>query len=66
MAQQGSEDEASEMRQQVLWLEQQQSVDVDMHQRLLSECKVYESCGVQRALENRLLTGAESSGQGIG
>eukprot|EP00975_Prorocentrum_lima_P062789 12887580-Prorocentrum_lima.AAC.1 len=42
-AQQGSRAEASDMRQQVLLLEQQQSVAGDMHQRLLSECKVYES-----------------------
>eukprot|EP00975_Prorocentrum_lima_P061169 12823199-Prorocentrum_lima.AAC.1 len=34
-AQQGSEAEASEMRQQVLLLEQQRSVAVDMHQPLL-------------------------------
>eukprot|EP00975_Prorocentrum_lima_P044665 9357912-Prorocentrum_lima.AAC.1 len=43
------------MRQQVLLLEQQQSVAVDIHQQLLSECKVNESCGMQQVLENRML-----------
>eukprot|EP00975_Prorocentrum_lima_P015293 3240512-Prorocentrum_lima.AAC.1 len=35
-----------------LLLEQQQSVAVDMHQ---NECKVYQSCGMQQALGNRML-----------
>eukprot|EP00975_Prorocentrum_lima_P007918 1695535-Prorocentrum_lima.AAC.1 len=39
----------------MLLLEQQQSVAVDTHQQLLNECKVYQSCGMQQALENNML-----------
>eukprot|EP00975_Prorocentrum_lima_P069974 12929334-Prorocentrum_lima.AAC.1 len=43
------------MRRQMLLLEQQQSVAVDVHQQLLNERKVYQSCGMQQALDNRVL-----------
>eukprot|EP00975_Prorocentrum_lima_P070062 12929846-Prorocentrum_lima.AAC.1 len=54
-AHQASEAEASEMRQQVLMLEHPQSVAVDAHQRLLSECQVYRNWGRQQMLDNRML-----------
>eukprot|EP00975_Prorocentrum_lima_P044718 9366279-Prorocentrum_lima.AAC.1 len=44
------------MQQHVLLLEQHQSVAVDAHQRLLSDCQVYQSCGRQHMLENCMLT----------
>eukprot|EP00975_Prorocentrum_lima_P027554 5790363-Prorocentrum_lima.AAC.1 len=37
------------MKQQLLLLEQQQGLDVDAQQQLLSECKVDQSCGMQQA-----------------
>eukprot|EP00975_Prorocentrum_lima_P064926 12900393-Prorocentrum_lima.AAC.1 len=50
-----NEAEASEMRQQNLCLGQQQADAMDAQQQLLYECQVHQSCGMQRALERRLL-----------
>eukprot|EP00975_Prorocentrum_lima_P063508 12891945-Prorocentrum_lima.AAC.1 len=50
-ARQRAEAEASEMRQHIVLLEQQQVHAVDASQRLKYECQVYESYGTQaRAL----------------
>eukprot|EP00975_Prorocentrum_lima_P028941 6081425-Prorocentrum_lima.AAC.1 len=43
------------MRQRILLLEQQQVHAMDASQRLIGECQVNQSCGMQQALENRLL-----------
>eukprot|EP00975_Prorocentrum_lima_P054912 11514447-Prorocentrum_lima.AAC.1 len=40
---------------QILLLEQQQTQARDASQQLMYECQVYQSCGLQRALENTLL-----------
>eukprot|EP00975_Prorocentrum_lima_P014708 3118423-Prorocentrum_lima.AAC.1 len=47
--------EASEMRQRLVLLEQQQIQAMDASQQLMYQCQVYQSCGMQRALENRQL-----------
>eukprot|EP00975_Prorocentrum_lima_P039868 8374578-Prorocentrum_lima.AAC.1 len=49
-----SEADASETRQQILLLEQKQIQVRDASQQLMYECQVYQSCGLQRALEDRL------------
>eukprot|EP00975_Prorocentrum_lima_P045516 9528261-Prorocentrum_lima.AAC.1 len=54
-AHQTAEAEASERRQPSLLLEQQQVHAMDASQRLRFECQLYESCGMQRALANKLL-----------
>eukprot|EP00975_Prorocentrum_lima_P045550 9534540-Prorocentrum_lima.AAC.1 len=56
-AHQRIEVEAPEMRQQILLLEHQQVQGMDASEKLKFECRVSESCGMQRDLENRLLAG---------
>eukprot|EP00975_Prorocentrum_lima_P042079 8846642-Prorocentrum_lima.AAC.1 len=48
-AQQRSETRALEVRQQTLLLEQQPGHASDVHQQLLYERQMYQSCGMQRA-----------------
>eukprot|EP00975_Prorocentrum_lima_P014991 3179663-Prorocentrum_lima.AAC.1 len=43
------------MSQRIMLLEQQQIQARDASQQLIYDCQVYQSCGMQRALENRLL-----------
>eukprot|EP00975_Prorocentrum_lima_P062140 12884002-Prorocentrum_lima.AAC.1 len=50
-----TEAEVPQMRQHILLLEQQQVQAMDVSQRPRYECQLYDSCGMQRALENRLL-----------
>eukprot|EP00975_Prorocentrum_lima_P025510 5361665-Prorocentrum_lima.AAC.1 len=42
------------MRQSISLLEPQQIQAMDAPQRLIHECQVYQSCGMQQALENML------------
>eukprot|EP00975_Prorocentrum_lima_P037618 7911280-Prorocentrum_lima.AAC.1 len=42
------------MRQRIVLREQQQIQAMDASQRLIYECRVFQSCGMQRELENRL------------
>eukprot|EP00975_Prorocentrum_lima_P059950 12570404-Prorocentrum_lima.AAC.1 len=43
------------MRQRIVFLEKQQIQAMDASQRLIYECQVYQSRGMQRELETRLL-----------
>eukprot|EP00975_Prorocentrum_lima_P020527 4321216-Prorocentrum_lima.AAC.1 len=43
------------MRQRIVLLEQQHIQAMDASQRLIYECPVYQSCGMQLELENWLL-----------